>query len=77
MNIVSLLLTAAAAMLLSTASASAQVYEEVEIIRENPAWVPPPRRVRVVEEYVPCRDVVVRRHRPNGSVVIRRTHRCD
>ena len=60
--------------------ASAQVWEEEEVVR------PPPRVVErdaIVREPVwrsyawdDCRTVVERRQRPDGTLVIRRVRRC-
>jgi hypothetical protein len=71
-----LVVTAGAAILGGATPASAQ-YREVRIVRDwdygrhRPPWA------RHYARWSECRDVTERRYRPNGTVVVRRIHRCD
>jgi hypothetical protein len=69
-----LVVIAGAAIVCGGAPASAQ-YREVRIVRDYD-WHRPPW-ARHYARWGECRDVTERRYRPNGTVVVRRIHRCD
>jgi hypothetical protein len=65
----------AAAAILGATSASAE-YREVRIVRDWDHWHHPPW-FRHFARWRDCRDITERRYRPDGTVVVRRIHRCD
>jgi Ni/Co efflux regulator RcnB len=64
----------AAAAILGAAPASAE-YREVRIVRD---WDPPWHHRPWYRHFAwgGCRDVTERRYQPDGTVVVRRIHRC-
>jgi hypothetical protein len=61
--------------ILGATSASAE-YREVRIVRDWDHWHHPPW-FRHFARWRDCRDITERRYRPDGTVVVRRIHRCD
>ena len=74
-NTLFLIVVAAVAVLGVAPPASAQ-YREIRIVRDWDDWHRRPW-VRHHVQWGECRDLTERRYRPNGTVVVRRIHRCD
>jgi hypothetical protein len=65
-----------ATTILGAAPASAE-YREVRIVRDWDRDWDRPHWFRHFAWLGDCRDVTERRYRPNGTIEIRRIHRCD
>jgi hypothetical protein len=72
-----LLVVVAAATILGGAAPASAEYREVRIVRDwDYDWHRRPS-ARHFARWGECRDVRERRYRPDGTVVVRRIHRCD
>jgi hypothetical protein len=70
-----LLLGVVAAVAILGATPASAEYREVRIVRDWDHWHHPPWFRDFA--WGGCRDITERRYRPDGTVVVRRIHRCD